>query len=165
MAFKHGLRDHPLYKKRLNIIDRCENKKYKGYSRYGGRGITICPEWRNSFLSFYTWAINNGWKNGFQIDRINNDCNYEPSNCRFVTSIENNRNKCSNKLVVYNGQTKSLAEWCEIFNVSYNQVASRLLRQPDLGKVLKSKRLKNYQGTNKYKSTKLIINPCRSIAI
>jgi hypothetical protein len=74
---------------------RC-SKKYennKDYKYYGGRGISVCPEWENDPVEFYNWCIENGWKKGLQIDRIDNDGNYEPGNCRFVTTQENNLNK------------------------------------------------------------------------
>lgn len=86
---KHGFRHHPLYPVWLNIKTRCNNKNSTKYKDYGGRGISICDEWKNDFVSFHNWAIDNGWERGLQIDRINNDGNYEPSNCQWVTNLEN----------------------------------------------------------------------------
>jgi hypothetical protein len=63
------------------------------YYRYGGRGIALCSEWKNDFLTFRSWAITNGYKPGLSIDRIDNDGNYEPSNCRFLTISENSKRK------------------------------------------------------------------------
>lgn len=83
---KHGLRYHPLYSVLEGMKKRCLNKTDHSYGRYGGRGIKICDEWLNDVTCFVEWAINNGWKKGLQIDRRNNDGNYEPDNCRFVTS-------------------------------------------------------------------------------
>lgn len=85
----HGNYTHTLYYVWQGIKRRCSNSRTKDYARYGGRGITICDEWKNSFQAFYDWAILNGWGKGLQVDRINNDGNYEPSNCRFVTNAEN----------------------------------------------------------------------------
>jgi len=95
---QHGLSQHSLYGKLEGMKKRCYNPKVSGYHRYGGRGIKICEEWLNNFMSFYNWAMANGWKEGLQIDRINNDGNYEPNNCRFVTSAVNNRNQSTTKL-------------------------------------------------------------------
>jgi hypothetical protein len=69
---------------------RCHGKHPKA-KWYGGRGITVCEEWRAKFEPFFKWAITIGWKRGLQIDRIDNDGNYEPSNCRFVTREQNVR--------------------------------------------------------------------------
>lgn len=85
----HGLRNHILHNIWSGIKTRCHNSKRKGWKDYGGRGIVVCDEWINSFLSFYNFCINNGWKEGLEIDRININGNYEPSNCQFITKAEN----------------------------------------------------------------------------
>jgi len=89
----HGLLKHPLYLKWHHMKQRCYLKTWARYSDWGGRGIVVCDEWKNDFMAFYNWAMNNGYENGLQIDRINNDGNYEPSNCRFVTAKENANNR------------------------------------------------------------------------
>ena len=88
--YTNQLSKHPLYRKWAGMIARTENKKGIRYHRYGGRGIVVCKEWRNDFMSFYNWAINNGWSDGLTIDRIDVDGNYEPSNCQLITMKENN---------------------------------------------------------------------------
>lgn len=80
----HGLRSHRLYKIYHNMKERCFSKQNQAYSFYGGKGITICDDWLNDFISFYNWAIDNGYKDNLTIDRINTDSNYEPDNCRWV---------------------------------------------------------------------------------
>lgn len=85
----HNLSKHPLYRKWSGMIMRTENAKENNFKRYGGRGIKVCDEWRNNFMSFYNWAINSGYKEGLTIDRINVDGNYEPSNCQWLTMKEN----------------------------------------------------------------------------
>lgn len=75
-----------------NMKARCYNDNNKEYHRYGGRGIKVCEEWCNDFIKFNEWAISNGYREGLQIDRIDNDGNYEPSNCRWVTKKENGNN-------------------------------------------------------------------------
>lgn len=69
---------------------RCYQESSKYYNNYGGRGIKVCDEWLASFVNFYNWSINNGWKEGLQIDRVDNDGNYEPDNCQWITNKENN---------------------------------------------------------------------------
>ncbi|MFX0181981.1 MAG: hypothetical protein ACFE95_02765 [Candidatus Hodarchaeota archaeon] len=91
---------HPIYRVWTNMISRCYGDyKYRSeYQRYKKRGIRVCNEWKNNFGLFAEWALNNGWEKGLEIDRIDNDGNYEPSNCRFTTHKENNRNKGDMKL-------------------------------------------------------------------
>ena len=76
---------------------RCYNKNNKDYGRYGGRGIVMCDEWKNDFMSFYSWAINNGYRDDLTIDRINNDGIYEPDNCKWVTMKEQAQNRSTTK--------------------------------------------------------------------
>jgi hypothetical protein len=82
---------HPLYQTFNSMKYRCYNPDAANYHLYGGRGIRICDEWLRNKNSFFIWAINNGWTLGLCIDRINNNGNYEPSNCQFVTRSTNSR--------------------------------------------------------------------------
>jgi len=90
---KHGLRKHKLYGVWIGMKKRCQNKNEKCYKHYGGRGITVCKEWKTEFIIFYKWALKNGYQEGLEIDRINNSGNYEPKNCHFVTHAENCQNR------------------------------------------------------------------------
>jgi len=89
----HGHSGHLLYGVWRAMKARCYNSNNKKYEYYGGRGIIVCKEWLVDFMNFYSWAIKNGWEKGLQIDRKENDGNYEPENCRFVTSKSNNNNQ------------------------------------------------------------------------
>lgn len=81
--------EYKIYNLYNNMKNRCYYKKMKQFIDYGMRGITVCDEWLNDFMSFYSWCKENGWKEGLQIDRINNNGNYEPINCQFVKPSEN----------------------------------------------------------------------------
>lgn len=95
------------------IIQRCTNPNNAGYSRYGGRGIQVCDEWRNSFKAFRDWALANGYKDGLSIDRRNNDGNYCPENCRWTDRRTQNNNSSHNHKITYNGKTQTVTEWAK----------------------------------------------------
>jgi len=88
----HGLRRHPLYEIWAGMKGRCNNEKELCYKNYGGRGIEVCLGWKIDFKLFYDWSLENGYEKGLQLDRIDNDGNYEPGNCRWVTQYENVNN-------------------------------------------------------------------------
>lgn len=90
--FKHGLIAHPLYDVWSQMKSRCENPNNKNYPGWGGRGIRVYSEW-HEFKPFFEWAISNGYESGLTIDRRDNDGDYEPSNCRFVTTLVQNNNR------------------------------------------------------------------------
>lgn len=87
---KHGQYKSRLYKTWQNMISRCHIKGSTCYDNYGARGIVVCNEWKKDFASFQLWAKDNGYEDNLQIDRIDNNGNYEPNNCRFVSNAENN---------------------------------------------------------------------------
>ena len=122
----HGMSETRLYHIWSNMIDRCENQNVSHYFRYGGRGITICKEWRNSFEAFGNWALSNGYRDDLSIDRIDVNGNYCPENCRWATPKEQSNNKRNNHLIEYNGETKTMKQWCDQFGVSFDLVKQRI---------------------------------------
>lgn len=105
---KHGLSGGKLYRCWCSMKDRCYRESYIDSHRYLKRGITICDEWLYSFTSFKKWALSHGWKEGLQIDRINNNGNYKPGNCRFVTNMINGNNRENNIYILYNGEKRAI---------------------------------------------------------
>lgn len=126
MNFKHGKRNTRLYRIWLQMKNRCYNKRSDRYKDYGGRGIVVCVEWRNSFELFYDWSMSHGYSDELTIDRIDNDGNYEPSNCRWVTIKEQSRNTRNNRSLTLNGETHCLIEWAEITGLGRQCIYNRL---------------------------------------
>lgn len=108
---KHGLRHHRLYYIWRDMKIRCYNPSYKSYKRYGGRNIVVCDEWKNDFMVFYNWSMNNGYRDDLTIDRVNNNGNYEPNNCRWATLVEQQNNTSANRHLLYNNENLTIAEW------------------------------------------------------
>lgn len=108
---KHGYRSERLYGIWCNMKSRCSNQKTKSYKNYGGRGITVCDEWSESFTSFRKWALENGYSNGLTIERVDVNKGYSPENCSFIPKSEQSRNTRRCHFVTYKGETKTLSEW------------------------------------------------------
>lgn len=124
----HHMSNTRVYNTWTKMKERCNNRNVKSYKNYGGRGIEVCEEWSNSFESFHEWSITSGYADEFQIDRIDVNGNYEPSNCRWVTSKVNANNKRNTKWVTINGVTRSASEWIDITGVRQNLMYDRLRR-------------------------------------
>lgn len=116
----------PEYAAWEHIVQRCTNPKCKAWKNYGARGITICGEWRNSFEAFFA-RVGVRPSPKHSIDRYpDNDGNYEPGNVRWATIQEQSRNRRSNRLITFNGETKCLKDWARSFGVSYQSLQRRL---------------------------------------
>lgn len=122
----HGMFGTRLYHIWDGMKARCENKKHIAYKNYGGRGITICDEWRNSFEAFYDWAMSHGYQENLTIDRIDNNGNYCPENCRWATTKEQASNKRNNHRITINGQTKTVSEWSKETGLSKDLIRYRV---------------------------------------
>jgi hypothetical protein len=129
----------PEYNAWSNMKTRCYNSNYYLYHRYGGRGIIVCDEWKDSFdLFLKDMGARPSTKHS--IDRKDNDGNYEPSNCRWATPEEQANNTRSNKIIEVDGVKNTLAEWCRIYNQNYSMVQKRLSDGMEAKKALTSKK-------------------------
>ena len=127
---KHGSEGTPLYSVWSGIKNRCLNPGTDGFHCYGGRGISICPEWLNDFTQFKTWALVSGYRDDLQIDRADVNGDYTPSNCRWVTSKVNGNNRRNNVLLTAFGETKTMSEWADdpICAVMYSTLRQRIYK-------------------------------------
>jgi hypothetical protein len=107
--------------------ERCQNPNSKSYKNYGARGIQLCEEWR-AFEVFKAWAEANGYSEGLTIDRIDNDGNYEPSNCRWATMETQNNNSRNNHLLSYGGRTMSLTMWAKELGINPQTLHTRIVQ-------------------------------------
>lgn len=108
-----------LYNVWKNMIDRCYNPKNQRYYTYGARGIRVCDEWLNDVHAFVPWALRNGWHRDLWIERIDVNGDYCPENCTFIPRKEQMRNRTNNINITIDGETKCMAEWCEIFGCEF----------------------------------------------
>lgn len=131
----HGGKHTRLYNTWCSMRERCKNPHHSDYSRYGGRGIRVCEEWDKDYSIFRDWAMQNGYTDNLTIDRIDNNGNYEPCNCRWVTRREQNRNYSRNHFITYNGETKCLSDWADYFGISRTTVLFRLKQGKPLDEV------------------------------
>lgn len=123
---KHGHTGNRIYNIYRGMRTRCYNKKDYHYNWYGARGIKICEDWDNDFLSFYEWSINNGYQDNLTIDRIDNNKDYSPDNCRWITTQKQCNNRRNNHLVTINGETHTIMEWSRISGLDRKVIERRL---------------------------------------
>lgn len=122
----HGGKNTRLYSIWRGMIERCCNEKSRSYTRYGGRGITICDEWRHDFSAFRDWASTTGYSDSLSIDRIDVNGNYEPDNCRWATSSEQGNNRRNNHHIEHDGVTHTVTEWAHIYGIEPRTLFNRL---------------------------------------
>ena len=139
MVQQHNLSSSKIYYIYHMMKSRCYNKNIKTFHRYGGRGIKICQEWLNNFMNFYSWAMSNGYKEGLWIERIDNDGDYEPSNCKWATKREQCQNREQTIKITYKGQTHCLTEWSRITGINFYTLHSRYKKGWDAEKMLTTK--------------------------
>jgi hypothetical protein len=138
---KNGFSRTRLYPIWKELIARCNNPKNKRYYVYGKKGIKVCKEWENDFLAFRKWAYENGYdenapRGNCTIDRIDNDGDYTPENCRWVSYSRQQRNTKKTIIFEYKGVKKPLIDWCEELNLPYNTIRWRYSSWGNVDKVL-----------------------------
>ncbi len=131
---KHGLawdvngKMRPLYGVWLAMKRRCYNKNDKSYPQYGGRGICVCHQWRNDYLSFHNWATESGYGPGLTLERTDNFGNYSPENCTWADRTTQARNRRTNHIIHYKGANYTLAEISQLCGLKHSTILSRLSR-------------------------------------
>lgn len=123
---------HPIvpgiYTSYKSMIGRCYDKSHKSYSNYGGRGVIVCDEWKNNYQTFLDWALSNGWKENYEIDKdLKGDgMLYSPDNCCWVTKLANNNNRKDNKKYVLDGELLTVAEISRKLKIPYSTLAFKI---------------------------------------
>lgn len=127
-SITHNQRHTNLYEVWKTMKQRCFNPNNNAYKNYGGRGITMCDDWKINFISFYKWSTDNGYNKGLTIDRIDNNGNYCPENCRWTDRRTQANNSRWNKHIVINGKDDTLANWLRFYNINYDKYYRRIKR-------------------------------------
>lgn len=123
----HGASNTTLYKAWKSMLYRCENPKNRAYKYYGQRGIRVCEEWHD-FLSFKKWVDETKPDGEYTIDRIDNNSDYSPTNCRWASCVEQANNRRSNIMLEYNGEVHDLTEWSKLLGFDYKRVHNRMYK-------------------------------------
>jgi len=118
----HNKSDSRIYHIWSAMKSRCYNKNNLRYNDYGGRGIKVCKEWKDDFMNFYTWTMANGYEENLSIDRINNDGDYEPNNCRWTTIKEQNQHTRRTIIVSYKEKEYNLSQLSKLLNINYSKI-------------------------------------------
>ena len=130
-----GKKKTRLYRIWTGMKTRCLNEKFRDYEDYGGRGITVCPEWME-FEPFCEWAMANGYEDNLTLDRKDNNGNYCPENCRWETVKTQENNRRNNRLITHNGKTLTLSQWAEETGINMRTIQYRLNHGWDVCKAL-----------------------------
>ena len=128
-SYVHGGGGTRLYRIWKDMLARCCKESHRGYKDYGGKGVYVCEEWKDNFVNFRDWSLNNGYSDELSIDRIDSEREYSPANCRWATLIEQANNTSRNLKFTIDGRTETLANWCRIYNVPYKRVHGRVYAQ------------------------------------
>lgn len=130
MSYKHGFAREGKVERLHNIwrgmLKRCSGTIGRNLKDYSGRGINVCLEWRTDYTAFREWAIANGYQPDFTIERNDNDGPYSPNNCSWIPIKDQARNRRNSRLITFEGETKTLAEWSEIKSIPYATLVARI---------------------------------------
>lgn len=143
VATTHGMSRTGIYRLWRSMLQRCANPQHHAYAYYGGRGITVCKRWSN-FLSFYTDMGER--PKGKSLERRDNNRGYSAANCYWATLKEQGRNRRNNRYITYNGITKTLPEWAELFGIKRNSLASSICRRGEYATMESLSRRRNLFG-------------------
>lgn len=127
--YKHGGSKEVLYRVWVNMIQRTEDQTVRAYKNYGGRGISMCAQWRGDYEVFRGWAMENGWEQGLEVDRRDNNGNYGPENCRIVTRKINCNNTRRTRIHEYNGEMLSITQIDELLGIPPKKIMQRIDKQ------------------------------------
>lgn len=122
----HGKSNSRLYRIWSNMKSRCYNPNTTYYQDYGGRGITVCDEWKDDFQAFYEWAVLHGYSDDLTIDRKDNNLGYSPDNCWWTTRSKQQNNRRNNRYISYNGETLTITQWARKLGISQKVLFARL---------------------------------------
>lgn len=124
----HGLKKHPIYTAWINMKKRCYNEKCDDYKNYGGRGVSVCEEWRTEFMPFYNWCVDNGWRKGLEVDKDIKGTGllYSPDMCLLVTKKENANKRRNNHVVEFEGVKYNQIQLVRKFNIPQTRLSERL---------------------------------------
>lgn len=137
--YKHGLSDSRLFNIYYKMIERCYKPSVSTYKNYGAKEIMVCDEWRNDFIAFAVWSLQNGYSDDLSIDRIDNNKGYSPDNCRWVSMKEQQNNRTNNRWLSYNGETHTMSQWADITGISEATIYARLKLGWNIEKTLTQK--------------------------
>lgn len=119
---------HPIYNSWKGMRRRCGSPYATGYENYGGRGIKVCEEWDKDPLVFIHWALANGWEEGLTLDRIDNNGDYCPENCRWISRAKQLLNRRNNRIMTLNGKSQTMKEWADELGISPLTLSNRVNR-------------------------------------
>lgn len=127
LIMKEPLYKKPWYNSYRSMMSRCYNKNSANYKYYGAKGIKVCDEWHNA-TNFENWVNNSAYFIGATIDRIDNDGDYCPDNCRWATVFEQDKNRRNSILIEWNGETHNITEWSRITGINRSTLNNRYFR-------------------------------------